>query len=441
MRIFVSRLLDVILRRSRDERLAEEVQTHLDLLADDLVAKGMAPADAALAARKTFGNPDRVRMTHREQRGFSWIDSLAQDVRFGLRLLTRERGFALTAILVLAVGIGVNNIFFTLLYAHKFRGLPIPQPGRVLSISTFDDRAPDRLISLNEFDDLSQAQTTFAGLAAFSAGAATVGDDNRTPDRFDAAYVSSKALDLLGIAPVIGHLPSADHDRSGAPAVVMLGVNAWQSRYNADANILGRTILINGMPADVIAVLPERAGFPTTAGVWLPLGQWPGMRQSRDARTLRVFGRMREGVTESDARVEIEALFGRIESARPETNRNVRARVTPINQRLLGDLSGWEPFIMAGIIVILVACANVANLMIARALQRSPKSPFAPHSARAGGASFVSSWSRPACWRHVAQPPVASSRWPALVWSVPRFLTGYCPIGSTIRWTRAYSPR
>ncbi len=373
MRTFVSRLLEVIFRRSRDERLADEVRTHIDLIADDLVAKGMAPADAALAARKMFGNPDRVRMAHREQRGFAWIDSLAQDVRFGCRLLTRERGFALTAILVLAVGIGVNNMFFTLLYAHKFRGLPIPQPGRVLSISAFDDRAPDRLISLNEFDELSQTQTTLTGLAAFSAGAVTVRDDNRAPDRFDAAYVSSQALGLLGIAPVIGNLPSADHDRSGAPAVVMLGVNAWRSRYNGDTGILGRTILINGMPADVIAVLPERAGFPTTAGVWLPLGQWPGMQQSRDARTLRVFGRIRDGVTESDARVEIEALFGRFESSRPETNRNVRARVMPMNQRLLGDLSGWEPFIMAGIIVILVACANVANLMIARALQRSPE--------------------------------------------------------------------
>jgi putative ABC transport system permease protein len=373
VRTFVSRLLDVILRRSRDERLADEVRTHLDLLANDLVARGMTPADAALAARKMFGNPDRVRIAHREQRGFSWIDSLAQDVRFALRLLTRERGFALTAILVLAVGIGVNNMFFAIVYAHKFRGLPIPQPGRVLSVSAFDDRAPDRLISLNEFDDLSREQTTFAGLAAYAAAAITVGDDNRTPDRFDAAYVSSNALGLLGIAPVIGTLPSADYDRSGTPAVVMLGVNAWQSRYNADTSIVGRTILINGMPADVVAVLPERAGFPSAAGVWLPLGQWPGMQQSRDARALRVLGRVRDGVTVSDARLEIEALFGRFESTRPETNRNVRARVMPLNQRLLGDLRGWEPFIMAGVIVILVACANVANLMIARALQRSPE--------------------------------------------------------------------
>jgi putative ABC transport system permease protein len=373
MRALLSRLLDIVLRRSREQRLLEEVESHLEMLAAEYIARGMSPADAALAARKMFGNPDRVRIAHREQRGLAWIDSLAQDVRFGLRLLTRECGFAATAILVLAVGIGVNNMFFTLVYAHKFRGLPIPQPGRVLSISAVDDRAADRLISLHEFDELSRAQTTFAGLAAYAAAAITVGDDNRTPDRFDAAYVSSNALSLLGVAPVIGSLPSADYDRSGAPPVVMLDANAWQSRYNGDANILGRTILINGTPADVIAVLPQRAGFPTTAGVWLPLGQWPGMQRSRDSRGLQVFGRIRDGITEADARAEIESLFGRFESARPETNRNVGARVMPINQRLLGDLSGWEPFIMAGIIVILVACANVANLMIARALQRSPE--------------------------------------------------------------------
>ena len=121
----------------------------------------MSDADARLAARKQFGGVDQVRMDHREQRGVPVIETLLQDIRFALRVLMRDRGFALTAILVLGVGLGVNNMFFTLVYAHKFRGLPIDQPDRVLFISTFDDRLPNRAISLPEFDELRGTQKSF----------------------------------------------------------------------------------------------------------------------------------------------------------------------------------------------------------------------------------------------------------------------------------------
>ncbi len=312
-------------------------------------------------------------MRYRDQRGLPFLDMLVQDVRFAFRLLTRDRGFALTAIVVLAVGIGVNNIFFTMVYAHKFRGLPISNPDRILSISAYDDRVPQRAISLNEFQEMRDSLTTLDVLAAHASAPVTVGDEGRAPDRFDGAYITAGAFESLGIAPLMGALPAADHDRPGATPVVALGVSAWSARYNNDPGILGRTILINGLPATVVAVMPERSGFPNTAGVWLPLGQWPGMQQSRDARALQLFGRLRDTATESDARIEIETLFGRLETARPETNRNVRARVLPINVRLLGTLDGWEAFMMAGIIVVLVACANVANLMMARAVHRSPE--------------------------------------------------------------------
>jgi putative ABC transport system permease protein len=373
MRTFFSRLLDLVLYGRREDRLSQEVQAHLDLLTDEHIARGLSPADARLAARKTFGGVDQVKIRYREQRGLPILDAWLQDARFAVRLLTRDRGFALTAIVVLAVGIGVNNIFFTVLYAFKFRGLPIGNPDRILSISAYDDRAPQRAISLNEFQEMRDALTTLDVLAAHTSAPVTVGDPGRAPDRFAGAYITAGAFESLGVAPLMGALPAADHDRAGAPPVVALGAGAWSARYNNDPGILGRTILIDGLPATVVAIMPERSGFPNAAGVWLPLGQWPGMQQSRDARALQLFGRLRDTATQSDARSEIEALFGRLEAARPDTNRNVRARVLPINVRLLGTLDGWEPFIMAGIIVVLVACANVANLTMARAVHRSPE--------------------------------------------------------------------
>lgn len=373
LRILWSRVGEIVLRRSREDRLDAEIEHHIDLLADELTTKGMAPREARMAARKQFGNVDRARMAHREQRGFAWLEALAQDVRFAFRILTRERGFALTAIVVLGVGIGVNNMFFTVVYAHKFRGLPIAAPDRIMSIAAYDDRVPQRPLSLNELQELRDSVTTLDGIAAHTSAPVTIGDEGRAPDRFNGAYVTAGAFELLGIAPLMGILPSSEHDRSGAAPVVTLGARAWHSRYASDPGILGRTVLLNGTPATVVAIMPDASGFPNGADVWMPLGQWPGLQQSRDMRALQVFGRLRDTATQSDARTEIEGVFGRLESTKPETNRNIRARVVPINLGLLGPIDGWEAFIMAGIIVILVASANVANLMIARSMHRSPE--------------------------------------------------------------------
>jgi predicted permease len=301
------------------------------------------------------------------------METLRQDVGFAWRVLRRDRAFALTAILVLGVGLGVNNLFFTLVYAHKFRGVTIDDVERVLFISTFDDRVNDRALSLPEFDDLRAVQTSFSGLGAFVNATVAVGDAGRAPDRFDAAYVSAEAFTLLGIAPSIGRLPSAENDRPGGTPVALLGSDAWRLRYANDPQLLGRTILVDGSPVTVVGIIHERSGFPSPASIWMPLGQLPEWKPDRSVRPLRVVGRLRDGVSEQAARTQVETIFGQFETAYPETNRNVRARIVPLNERLLGTLDGWRQFIFAGIIVILIACANVANLMITRALHRAPE--------------------------------------------------------------------
>jgi putative ABC transport system permease protein len=373
MRTWLSRLGEILFRRSRESRLSDEIEEHIDLLTADFKARGLSHRDARLAARREFGNVDRVRIEHRDTRGWAFLDALIQDARFALRVLRRDRGFALTAIVVLGVGLGVNNMFFTLVYAHKFRGVPIERADRVLFLSTFDDRVSNRAISVPEFEELRNAQTSFTSLGAYVNGVGTIGDRDRTPDRFDATYFTAGTFELLGIAPSMGRLPSADDDRPGQPAVALLGAEAWRLRYASDPQILGRTILVNGSPVTVIGIVPDRSGFPSTANVWMPLGQWPDWKADRAVRSLSVVGRLRDDVSMEEARSEIETIYGGFESAYPDTNRNLRGRVTPLTERLLGTLDGWMQFIMAGIIVVLVACGNVANLMMARALNRAPE--------------------------------------------------------------------
>ena len=373
MRTLLSRIGELLFRRRREERLSDEIGHHLELLTEDFKRGGMPDADARLAARKRFGGVDRVRMVHRDQRGLPMIETLLQDVRFAVRVLIRDRGFALTAVLVLGIGLGVNNLFFTLMYAHNFRGVPVERVERVLFISAFDDRVSDRALSLPEYDELRAAQRSFAALGAYVNGVVTIGDQGRAADRFDATYVTADVFPLLGLSPLMGRLPLPDEDRPGSVPVVVLGTDAWRSRYAEDPQILGRSILVNGSAATVIGVVRERSGFPSTASIWMPLGQFPEWKPDRAARALRVIGRLRGEVSVESARSEIETIFGGFATAYPDTNRHLRARVVPLNQRLLGSLDGWLQFISAGIIVILVACANVANLMMARALSRAPE--------------------------------------------------------------------
>lgn len=209
LRVFLSRALDLILRRRRDERLFEELQVHLDMLTDDLVAQGLSPSEARLAAHRRFGAVDRVRADYREQRGLPLVDALWQDARFGIRMLGRDRSFTVTAVLVLALGIGVNNMLFTVLYAHTMRGLPIPGADRVQYLTTVDDRSADRGISFVEFEELRRAVRTLAGLAAFTGAPVVISGDGRTPDRVEGSYASGNAFAVLDIRPLsAGRAPS-----------------------------------------------------------------------------------------------------------------------------------------------------------------------------------------------------------------------------------------
>ena len=153
---------------------------------------------------------------------------VTQDVRFALRLLLRDRGFAATALLVLGVGIGVNNMMFTLIYSLTMRGLPIERADRVLHVSTFDRRFPDRPLSYPEFDEIRAGARNFTGIAAFVNAPVAVGDDGRAPDRFDATYLSSNAFGLVGTQPIRGRVFTIDDDRPGAAPLVLIGSAAWK---------------------------------------------------------------------------------------------------------------------------------------------------------------------------------------------------------------------
>ncbi len=373
LRIILAGLRGFFAGSRRDAALREEIQDHLDRLESDYITRGLSPEEARFAARRAFGGVDQIREVYRERQGLPILDALIQDGRFGLRLLSRDRGFTLAAVVVLGVGLGINNLFFTLVYAITMRGLPIERADRVVHISMTDQQAPDRAVSWPEFVELSAATRSFTGLAAFANAPVTVGDEGRSPDRVDGTHVSANGFELLDITAIAGRTFTQDDDRPGAVPVVLLGEQAWQTRYDKDPGVLGREILVNGSPATVVGIIPDRSGFPTTAVVWLPLAQMPGLfSQPSGSHTLRVLGHLEETATLEDARAEAQSIIDSSTATRPGGREQARARVIPIDERLFQPLAGpWIAFVLAGCLVVLISAANVANLMIGRSMRRA----------------------------------------------------------------------
>jgi putative ABC transport system permease protein len=217
---------------------------------------------------------------------------MRQDIRLAARLLIKDRRFTLVSLLVLGLGIGINNMLFTILNAHTIRGLPIDRPDHVLYISTIDEQNRTRGVSFRELEDLRIGVQSFSGIAAFVNTQVTVGDEGRAPDRVEGAYLTANVFEVIRARPIAGRSLLPDDDRRGATPVVLLGNSLWQSRYGGDPGIVGQSIRINGAPVTVVGIVSDRSGIPSTAQAWLPLFQMPDLAtERRDVRTLRVFGR------------------------------------------------------------------------------------------------------------------------------------------------------
>ena len=374
MRSLILRFFGFFKRHTSDVRLADEIQEHLDLLTEEHLRRGLSHEEARTEARRAFGGVERTKDAYRDQRGLPFMDALARDVRFGTRMLLRDRAFTLVAVTVLALGLGVNNTFFAIVNAYCLRGLPILHPDRVVHVSMLDARDRDGGLSYADVHDLRSSIKSLIGIAAYTGGPFAIGDDQRAPERVQGVYISAEAFRLIGEQPILGRDFRTDDDRSGAPGVVILSSAVWNARYDGDPAVIGRTIRVNATPATVIGVMPDGFRFPNNAAVWQPLALMPGIVSApRDARTLGVFGRLADGLTLRQVTSELENATARLARTHPGTNTGLRPRVLPINERFSGQITdpAWLAFITAGGLVALIACANVANLLLMRSVHRS----------------------------------------------------------------------
>ena len=366
-------------RRLRDRdrlegELDRELRDHVERQMAEHVRAGLPEDEARRRARVEFGGLDQIRELCRDARGTRWIEETWQDLRFAVRLLAGQRSFTVVTVLVLGIGIAVTTQFFTLFHALTSRSLPIDDPERVVHISTRDSRARPGGVSYADFEDIRDAATSFRALAAYETTPAAVAEDEQSPARLQRVFISADGLRLLGEAPVLGRdFRAADEQRGARPVVVLAG-HVWRDRYGADPTIVGRAIRIDGEPAEVIGVMPDGFRFPRLADLWQPVSEVADLaEQSRDRRTFGVIGRLVARASVASAQAEVETIAAALARDHPEAHDDVRHVTVPVAERFVASdptHPAWFAFLSAGVVVLLIACANAANLLLMQAVRR-----------------------------------------------------------------------
>jgi putative ABC transport system permease protein len=300
------------------------------------------------------------------------VDALLQDLRYAARSIVRARGFAVGATLALALGIGATTALFSVVWAVLLKPLPYHAPDRLVAILQGDDVSDP--VSPADYLDLRRAARSFSGIAAAQAWSANVSAGGRT-ERIPALQVSPRLFDVLGVGPLMGHALHGPDDGGGDSHLVVIGHALWTRRFGADRAIVGKRVQLNGEQYTIVGVMPEAFRFApfwqTQAELWVPL-DLNRRRSDRSGRSLRLFARLADGVTLDAARAEIRVLNDRLVRMHPDTNRGLTAGVA-----LLAEKSDRRvrPVILAtfamAAIVLLIACANVSTMSLARALGRS----------------------------------------------------------------------
>jgi len=298
---------------------------------------------------------------------------LLQDLRYAVRTLVANPGFTATAILCLSLGIGLNSAIFSVVDGVLLQPFPYPDADRIVILNSTNQRAGVSRAGFSWLDlrDVRDQTTTIASVAAFTGRTLTISDGTSEPERFNGAVVSSSLFGLLGTPPVLGRDFTENDDRGGAERVVMLSDEVWKLRYDADPSIVGRAISINGFPHTVIGVMPPKFMFPETQRLWVPLAPYYEST-ARDVRALQVFARLEPGVSVEQASTDLAGVFGRLATTYPKENDGWGAAIRPLKDWMIPDQVELVILAMMGAVtlVLLIACSNVANLLLARASVR-----------------------------------------------------------------------
>ena len=384
LRLARARLTGFFRKEELEHEIDEELRFHVAMRTQENIARGMSPAEAAREARLQFGNVDHIKDEWRDVSGGGGLETFAQDVRFAARMLLKDRAFTIVAVLALALGIGANTALFTVLSDVLLRPLPYSEPHEIMAISMRDNtnEGDSFPVSYPDFLDFRARTRAFERLGAFRSGTFVVRSDGGEAAGTPGAWMTSDVLPVLGVKPAIGRAFLREEENPGN-RTVLISHGMWEDRFGRAANVTKASLAIDGVDHAIIGVMPPGFRFPIEnepAQFWItfaaelePLaGGQPAFPSRRDSHFLRLVGRLKDGLTREEGHQDLRAIAADLATKYPESNRNyddcivlplleeLTMRVRPVLLLLIG----------AAFCTLCVACANVANLLLARASTR-----------------------------------------------------------------------
>jgi predicted permease len=379
IRVAGRRLRSLFRRASVEAEMEREFDLHLEQLTRQYLAEGLSEIDARTTARRDFGSVESMKEQCRDMRRVTILEDVLKDLAYAFRILKKSPGFTLTAVGSLALGIGANTAIFSIVNAFLLRPLPFEQPDRLVTLSERDvnGSGPNVSVAPGNFLNWQQSSTTFASISAYTTQGLTL--SNKTPgfepQRVVACACSGNLFATLGISPLLGRTFTADEDREGAPRVAAISHSLWQRQFGGAADLIGKPIWLNDQDYQITAVLPPTFAFPSrTVEVWMPLRPAlpPPLWLRHDLHFLQVVGRIRRDVPRERAVAEIDGISAAYKNSHPEESTGRGAAAMSLQDALVTDVRTPLIVLLAAVgCVLLIACVNLANLMLTRSAARA----------------------------------------------------------------------
>ena len=381
-------------RRPRDHRdVSAELASHLQLHIDDYLARGLTPSEARRQALLQLGGVEQTKLLVHDQEMLPVAESLLQDLRFGVRILWRNPGFTFAAIIVLALGIGANTALFSIVDAVLLRPLPYPHAEELVTLRESKPNFATGSVSYPNFLDWRKDNHTFASMAALRGGRSVVLTGLGDAEQLNAVLLTAGFFEQLGVRPVLGRTFTLDEERVGAAPVVLLSAGLWKRKFAASPDVVGKSLTLDGKAFTVIGVIPasfDLLGNFRGVDIYQPIGQWDNTALLMRTAGLGIsgIGRLKPGVTLEQARADMQRVSANLSAAYPDADKNVSAALIPFRRWNLGSVQTFL-FVLFGAVafVLLIACVNVANLLLARSTFRARE--FALRSALGAGRSRI----------------------------------------------------
>ena len=377
LRGWLMRFFGLFHRARREREFAAELESHLAMHIEDNLRAGMSPEEARRVALVKLGGVMQTRELSREQGGLPMLELFWQDLRYGTRMLLNHPGFALIAVLTLALGIGANTALFSVVNGVLLHPLPYPQPEQLVTLHASKPNFDAGSVSYLNFLDWQKENRTFTTMAVARSVSFTLTNAGEA-ERVNAQLVSADYFAVLGLAPVPGRNFAPGDNEPGAAPVALINASLWQRKFNSAPDVLGKGLMLDDRSYTIIGVLPAGfkapSGNPRGADVYVPLGQWnhPALRNRGVGLGIHGIGRLKPGVTLAQAQADLDRVARDLARAYPDTNTNIGAKIFSLRERMVGNLRPTLLLLLGAVgCVLLIACVNVSNLLFARATGRT----------------------------------------------------------------------